>query len=290
MNNKLIGSIIMIAITIIMTATLLMPVLNEAERGYETAEFSNAGGWGAEKITSATIELDISDSLTYNGAAWNVGSGKIPMLITENYLFQINAGSLSSNDLIYCDESGPSRATVKTMSLELANGNLDLTYTDTSDVETTTTIPCTWAYIITSTDAKEYMAYNLYGTSKSVYCNSVKDFNAVGYYMNGSSIEKVYSANNGAAMINNVDTTVTLNGFTEVSGYNDVYSGTITYTNGFAVVDGESVAYPWFVVLPTEITGYVEPDHTYTSLLSALPIMIIVSIVVGAVALISRRE
>lgn len=291
-KSSLIIGIVVVSVAIILTATVLVPVLDDAKKGYETESFDNPSGFGSEKVTDAAISVDVSTStLTMDGESWAVSGGKIPMFMAENYLFQINSGSLGSNDLVYCDENGPVRVTVKEMELALSNKTITLNYTDSDDNEVSTTIPCNWAYKVTGVDSAKYQLYNLYGTSKAVYYHSVTDFAAVGYTMSGSAISKVYSASNGDATVNNVDTTIQINGFTEVSGYNQVYSGNITYNNGFGIVDGDSTAYPWFVALPSAVIGYVEPDDGYSSLLSAIPVIMIVAILLAVVGVfVSRRE
>lgn len=290
MKNNILALVITLTVGIILAGSLLMPVISEAQRGYETETFTNPSSYGAEYVTAATITLE-SGTLKYNDAAYTVGNSKIPMIVADNLNFQINASSTGSNNIIYCDADGPVRSdNIKALDLTLADGSIELTYTDANDVEETTTIPCSWAYVITTTTGvRDYTIYNLYGSSKNVYYNSIKDYHANGYTMSGDTIESVVSVSEGAAILNDEAATLQVSGFTEVSGYNEVYSGTISYNTGISVTDGETTVYPWFVVLPTTVTGYVEPDKAM-DILSVIPVLIIASLVVVASSVIILRR
>lgn len=290
-KNNLLTLVITLTVGIILAGSLLMPVISDAQRGYETETFTNPSGYGAEYVTTATITLE-SGTLKYNDAAYTVGNSKIPMIIADNLNFQINANSTGSNNIIYYDADGPVRSdNIKALDLTLADGSIELTYTDANDVEETITIPCSWAYVVTTTaGVKDYTVYNLYGSSKNVYYSSIKDYHANGYTMSGDTIESVASVSEGAATLNGEEATLQVSGFTEVSGYNQVYYGTISYNAGISVTDGETTVYPWFAVLPTTVTGYVEPDKAM-DILSAIPVLIIASLVlIASSAIILRRD
>lgn len=290
MKNNILILVITLTVGIILAGSLLMPVISEAQRGYETETFTNPSGYGAEYVTTATVTLE-SGTLKYNDAAYTVGNTKIPMIVADNLNFQINAQSTGSNNIIYCDANGPVRSdNIKALDLTLANGSIELTYTDANDVEETTTIPCSWAYVVTTTTGvRDYTLYNLYGSSKNVYYSSIKDYHANGYTMSDDTIESMVSVSEGAATLNNEDATLQVSGFTEVSGYNQVNAGTISYNTGISVTEGETTVYPWFAVLPTTVTGYVEPDKAM-DLLSAIPVLFIVGLVIVASSLIVLRR
>lgn len=278
-----------LAIAIIVIASVLIPVLNDAERGYKTEKFDNPAGNYAEKITAGSIEFSIADStLKLNGNDWT-STGKIPMFVADNFLIQMN-GSNNQSNITYYAGSAVRVDNAKSINMTYANKTINLTYVDSSDNEVSVNIDSKWAYAVTNGESGSYIAYNLYATSKTVYYSSVGDFAASGYAMNGDVAQSIYSIGNGVATINGVAADLNINGFTEVDGYNQLYTGAISYNKGLGIVDGDNTVYPWFVVMPAQVDGYVEPSQGYTALLAAIPVMVIVALLVAAVSIIAKRE
>ena len=290
MNTKLIIGSVTIAVAVIVLAAVLMPVLEDAETIKEDVVFDNPTGFAAQKVTSGSVEMNKSTStMKLNGNDWT-STSKIPVFMANNFLLQIKGSDLTT-DLVYYD-SGPVRVdSLKEINLTFSNKVISLSYVDSSDNTVSVTINTTWAYAIPNDgESYDYVVYNLYGTSKSVYYHDAKEFAAVGYGNSGGSISEVYSAANGAATINGVATSIVINGFTEVSGYSQIYSGSISYNTGFGLDNNGVTVYPWWVALPSHPVGLEESEAGYAPILAAIPALIIVAILVGVLAIAVRRS
>lgn len=290
MEIKLAIGAVTVAVAIIVLAAVLMPVLDDAEVVYDKATFDNPTMYGAEKVTTGSVEMKKADStMKLNGESWT-STAKIPVFMGNNFLLQMKGSDLST-DMIYYSNSTPIRVdSLKEINMTYADKVINLSYVDSSDNTVTATIPSAWAYAIPNdSESHPYVVYNLYGTSKSVYYHDLKEFAAFGYATSGNDITKVYSAGNGSATINGSNVAIELSGFTEVTGYTQVYSGSISYNTGFGLDDSGTTVYPWWVALPSQVIGYEPSDASYAPILAAIPALIIVAIIVGILAFALRR-
>ena len=148
MEIKLAIGAVTVAVAIIVLAAVLMPVLDDAEVVYDKATFDNPTMYGAEKVTTGSVEMKKADStMKLNGESWT-STAKIPVFMGNNFLLQMKGSDLST-DMIYYSNSTPIRVdSLKEINMTYADKVINLSYVDSSDNTVTATIPSAWAYAI----------------------------------------------------------------------------------------------------------------------------------------------
>lgn len=275
MNNKVVMTLIAITIGLIVLANVYMPVFDDF-KDTEVIRYNNTDLNYAISIDGThSIEWSGGDTYLIDGVESSTPSNR-PIFISDKFvLLWLSAPSIQV--FYYDPDTGnPGRITnISALTCNIDNNNVTINYTvgETSASMTDTAV---WGFIRTTNG--DYSLIDVY--------------NAPIYYNNVNQIYSVAYATNGTAFVSfNGDVTypsgsVEFNG-TKIENTNDLYSTTRT---SIVVTDSNGTELsPAGVIVPKEVTGTKEPEHTYVGLLGAIPIVVILALVLLALAPVIRR-
>lgn len=299
-TKNMVGTIVTLAVVVVCVAAIMMPVLNDATTTEKT--FTNEGVYyyGIFGTTDTyTFEFDASDgSITVNDTEIDTLSGvtsgtTYSLLATDDTILRY--GYNSSNQEYYLQTVGATNAsTADTIVATISEGALSVTYT-TDGTDTVKTISFTELYAIVPTED----AAVLKQSSSEVYIKGDSELFASGLttvtaWTNMFHFEGTYddgitiSSGNTAATFDNIEWNIE-----EVDGYEDLYKLTSIEFDITISDTTKHATYSYFAV-PTEVTAEktVHFSDGENTLLNAIPVLVIVALVIGAVgiAITSRRD
>lgn len=303
MNNTLLGKIIAITLMVILSATLLIPIVNDQadaiEKMDDTVLYNEPKA--STYIGGVTKMAPLEDTnvfawdgttLTLNGDAVDLtyfATAK-PLVVSQKLFMTGNSGGWG---ITVCgklnDAATESTRTIRNSTTDLTEMTLTFTGTDAilayvvSDVTNTVTVAQTWGFAPSSSGSyvamRKEMVNDLYYTNE-IWSNS----NSNGYMVS-------YNLADGGMV--NGQTTTSVNTSTLVDS-TDIYKATIG-----ADVTGDSIQVNSVAGNPQRLMAYVVPasvsyspgDYDYIGgLLLVIPLIVIVSIVIMAVGLVMRRN
>lgn len=313
MNMKIPKIVIMTAISLIVIATVLIPVINDAQEvaGASITKINGGTGHTFKEMVPGDVLECVSvysdnartDTWTLNGntvlnegvqgVTWDWG------LISDVYFMQINApnnSAIGSSQNITGTPGAPTYLT----GANSTNPNRSYSWTMNDDKsisyvysigETTydpLVVESKWAYVISSLEDGAYMSAQLTTNSYYAKLNST-DVILAGNYTTGNLDTGYYYGKDGVLTVVNTSYTGSVN-FTQTktNGTTDIYDTllTVTISDG---VDDETFS-PYRALVPYQVTGHESAGAAY-SLYGVLPIMVIAAVVIGVVGLILiRRE
>lgn len=310
MEMKIVGITVAILVSITLLAGVLMPVLDDATATTDT--FTNESFYGLSAIddnTDVTIVWKVAtpQKITVNGEDVDLStlpSSRSYTLIGSSstmvrYTYVGGVAYLETLGTQYVNNN--SNATNYTQVTFTING-MTMTYLD--DRSTPITYDYTLSgdayYIVPS--GGEYTEV-MKDASKPVYVLGDSDIHLIGSTLSnpiigvygegsiddGITLSTVYKANTVTTDVTYSDVTATT---TEVSGYNDLYllekfEFTITYNTDQSI----DSTYTYFVV-PSEVTAERSVHFTdnQNALFAVIPMLVIVAILIGVVALVIRSR
>jgi hypothetical protein len=297
MNMKIVGISLAAFIGIIVLGSVLMPILDDATAKTDT--FKNDGYFYVDSVSDEeSINYVFANNvLTINGVPVDNPSGSvypdcITVFYTEHIVFRYDAG--------YIKIRGQVNSNATAINLVVTEGTITGTYTSsTGDHD------ADWTYteftgMVTSEESR-IMAKNVpqYINSDSLIdttgLSHPTGFDFFVIHLTGSMDDGItvnlYNQNTGAAITNVTVSNATVNA-TPVSGYEDLYqlnSVTFTLTDSNSV--SADVTYTIYTV-PSEVTAErsVHFNDGQIAIFDAIPIMIIVAILLGVIALVVRSK
>lgn len=275
MNNKVVMTLIAITIGLIVLANVYMPVFDDF-KDTEVIRYNNTDlNYAISLGGTHSIEWSGEDTYLLDGVETSTPSNR-PIFISDK-LVLIWLESPSIQAFYYNSDTGVSGRLVNVSALtcNIDNNNVTVNYTigGTSSSLTETVV---WGFIRTTTGDYSFMDQ----PNIPIYYNNVNQIYSVAYAVGGTS----YVSFNGD------DTypsgSVEFNGV-KIENTNDLYS---TKRTSIVVTNSTGDEFtPTGVIVPKEVTGTKEPEHTYVGLLGAIPIVVILALVLLALAPVIRR-
>lgn len=302
MNTKqIVTGVVALVVAIVITVACAIPVISDSTKTEDT--FTNTGYFYVDAVVDdESITYDYEDhSLKVNDVPVDLPTGSqypdgLTIIYTEHICIRYDGGDLKVR--------GVTSHSISAMNITVTEGNITGTYAWTTSPETTRDIAWTYEEFVGMVpDATNRVMCK----SEPQYLNSDSHIETTGLtkltninqtyvvHISGSIDDGItvnfYSSSDGSEI-----TTVTAENITtntvEVSGYDDLYKlNSITFT----ATDGEhtdDVTYTIYTI-PVEVTAErtYHPDSTLSTMINVIPVLLIVSIIIGAVALfISNRR
>lgn len=295
--NKTISVVITAALVIIITGSVLVPIITDAQDTQRTvynndisqrySELFN----GSDSILDQDIELYVESftdntlRITKNGAVSTLAAqryqGTLLMCDAMNIRWDPGNGNFRmSSDTI--DGSISQTNLVAPLTITIDNGII--TVTDSSDTpKVYTATPTKWLFI--PNDAGEWET--ILESSGNFYLNGLDQV----YFSTNSNTIGFYDGNGGELEAATGVYSWTFDGMEKDDRYTDLYVANLSQ---FTVDDelGEIVGddfVPFQVIIPRSVDAHTEANISALALLGAIPVIILISLV-ASIALIFRRD
>ena len=284
MNNKLLMSVIGIALGIILIGSMLAPVISDAQKNLgETVTKTNnvLGNYYCEPTEDMT--------LTISAEGWIVNDQIITgnyrqIVFADSFVIQTNspesatygyimAKSLSDPIYLYSAEG-----TSYTVSFEGSKVTVAKTGTPTPLFES----EFDWAFMICppATDGAWGTISRVSG--QDIYLLNDSQFYLSGYYYTGAN-KTFYSYHNGELFTGAYDGACTPD-MALAPGTTDIYM-----LSALEITVGEESFTPYLLLVPLEVTGHEDKGPLY-SLVGVIPVIVLVAVLASAGAIIYNRK
>lgn len=285
MNNKLVPGIIMAAIAIILAGSLLVPIIQDYDDNAKVIKNNTTTNLAAVVGEDHEIVFDYDTGALTIDDADKTPTAQLGVIVSD----QMNIIYNTTPNLQLFSSQHPTGVVSITSdaTITIEDKKITITYaTDTVEEYT-----CEWIYLYDANG--DYGIYRLYNQSKTVYLNDLNQ-------MHGSNILTTTSdwfafTGKDVTLASSTETVTADVTTGEVTGTKDILSISIGGNGtGYSFdVDNSGTDYtvhPWIYVVPNEVTGYSEVDNTIVPLMHALPILVIVAILVGTLAIFIRAK
>lgn len=285
MNAKSIAmGVVAMVVATVLVVTCAVPIITDSVATEDT--FENSGYFYMTDTTTSHTYVFDGTKWTVDGEVLNHTLAGVNVIATD-YLFIRDVGQVR----------GGVNATMKSCSLTVANGTITGTYVDGSDQTQTANWSFTTFYGATN-DKAGYIMSNR-NNSPIAYVKGDSDVFGYGLTSLGGNQQTFQITGNkdDGITVTCPNTSVTISdvsyNLTPVNGYIDLYTFTsVTFTATLSGTDYD-VTYD-IVVLPSEVTAErsVHVDGPTGDILAVIPILMVLGIVIGAVALFltNRRD
>lgn len=291
----LVPAIIVIVVGVIFSVSLLVPVVNDAIDDAKTI-YNNESGFysliASDESGAVTGSIDENNVLTINGETIS-GTSQRSALMSDNFYLRYSG---SAHTLNYWDADNSVMASISHVPVEFTAENGVLTYTDKSvEPEVTVTIPYTW-FAYNTAQESDYRDIVTTGTAKTLYVNDITQIYSVGKLSDATGLVSINKGQLGKTYDGD-DVTLTLTTH-EVPNVRDVVSVQVSTGEvsdikyNLTVDDTTTSAFTGNILVPYKVVGINEyPGEGYIELISVIPILVIVGILLGVIALLfARRE
>lgn len=288
MNNKLITLVLTLVIGIIVTGSVLMPVLDNAkEINNPHQDYSNVN---ANTVSYGAI--DNGTDFVYDGSSFTINdveSSKTSSVAfaSDTCFMYFDSGSVPK--LFYVDDSTYSRIQdITAFDIVVNNGSFSGTVT-TSDGNT----PIDYTYSTYALCPNSNGNYVLCDANFS-HDYTVKSIDQI-WTLKYSGANYYFSTIGDAIKVNGVDAGTCTVDATAVEGMVTGYTVTVNKTSDSDVSYSynDTTYYPHYVIVPKsvslELSGY-ENNATWLNLMSVIPVVVIVAIFMTAVGAIALRR
>ena len=291
MDNKILTLCITLVVGVILVGSLLVPVLNETEKDYKvTNGFGNLATLDDDgndvitgEITQTKIEIN-SDSwtradLTYNWTAPIVADTfVVKTLVTSGAVSISFAYILNGTSTVLTTDSNH----VATISVAAEEGTAEITVTySDSTSDTSLTIPYNWIVYMDKEGNQVIQTLPWTGTFDYIaYFNNFSDIRGASYK---STTFYSYVGENltyGTTSYTASATTSDVSGVVNVDMMSNNGANLVFDTNKYIDI----------IVAPLTVYGTTETMDGYAKLFNVIPLLVIVSLVLGAVGFITVRR
>lgn len=281
--NKIIGVFIGLAVGVIMVASLLMPVINDAVDATKVVYNNEEGQYSSIIGEDMTIEVIESYNLSVNGVPVELINGEIPAIVTDSFMVKIDTLN-SGNYIAYYSETTGSVRTNNFVSLTItiSDNNANIVVGNDEPVS----IPISWGYIASTTGD-----YRAIWIPFEVKINNISQFcganwiGTTGKFASYHGDKVLYDGNEITANYN-------LTPYNQAEGIYSLKQGETGNDYSFEI-DNNGTPYtvtPFLCIVPAEITGTVSGGTASNGLLMAIPLLVIVALIVSAVSIIRFRD
>lgn len=299
MNMKIVGITVTALVSLVVLAGVLMPVLDDATATTDT--FTNEGYFAMNKITatddqthtiawsSSNAGILVVDGVNIDVSSFDTGSLNYSIFATETDYFRIASDGSKLSWVQFRGGQAVSKIASTTFSATIGSGTVSALF-DSNETPTTTTY--TDAYIISSDGTGPYVmkkankdAYML--ADSLIYGMGITD--SVSYLVSGDIEDisvTVVQASGSTVTVSNEEVT-----YTPVNGYVGLYSfSNVTFDYTKDATPG-TATYS-YVIVPHEVTAERSVHFTdnQNALLAVIPMLVIVAILIGVVALVIRSR
>lgn len=290
MKTNILTLVITLTLGVILVGSILSPIIIETEKDYKvTNGFGNLATLDEDgndvitgEITQSKIEIN-SDSWTREDLTFNwtcpfvADTFVVKTLVTANAMSINFACIINGTSTILNTDSN----NVKTLAIEAEEGSasVTITYSD-STPETSLTIPYTWVTYMDNEGDHVVQTLPWSGTFDYLaYYNDVKDLRGADF-KSGTFYSYVgYDVTYGTTAYTATATTSDVSGVVNVH-YMDNNGSNFKFNSINIGV----------VVAPLTVYGTTEAMDGYAGLFNVLPLLVIVSLVLGAVGFITVRR
>lgn len=300
MDNRIVMISIAAVIGIIVLGSVLMPILDDATTTEDT--FTNEGLWRMKVLENGDTYSLSSGAWSYNGdeiipSATASANANSNVVVGDTWLVRATGGVRGNN------MSGNSTNTV------VVGNNDEVTFTGSGMSGTTTQTLTGYGastdgdYVMTSYTQSAYLKGDseVYATGVSIKNNDYVVVHITGSIDDGFTVTAAGMYWPGDPTYSNFTITNVVADYTPVSGHEDLYqlnkitadlSYTVTPTGGAdPYTSSMSVTYSSYVV-PYEVTAERSVQFTpgQNAIFAAIPVMIILAVLLGVVALVIRSR
>ena len=285
MENKLVTVTVLAAVAVIMIGALLMPIITDYDNDVKVVKNNTTS-----RLAALIGDEDHTITYTASTKALTIdGTDMTPttnrgVLYTDlfNILYQIN----ETNPIEFYNSDTKSRVVVSTdCTITITGKTVNVAY-GTYDHD----FDCSWLYMMDNNGT--FGMFNLYNLNTTLYINSLND-------LHGSNVLVTTNdwfsyVGDKVTLISGTDLTATVT-TTPVSGTEDIVAISVGGNGtGYSFdVDNSGTPYtvhPWIVIAPIEVTGYSETNNAVIPLLYTLPVLLIMAIIIGVLALVFRSK
>lgn len=288
MNNKLIVSVIGVTLGLILTGSVLVPVLSDAERtSGEIVTYDNLNGrYGADAyyMTEGSVSATMGpEGVLINGVLWyDIGTQNTRTIFSEAFALLKTPGAATGAIIFYDDNNRTVNInTSSSFSLSASNGAYTV---EVNGAEYTGTYSKVYYEDLAGTD---YILLNI-ATTAHAYVSSIDDVFCGGFYSTGAlDTPYLYEKGVGSTSVENYVCSATYS-MALVDGTTDIYD---LKNFNIVITDGESTESfnPYVVVVPATVSGHKINEAT-TSLFMAIPVLVILALLMMAATTIRSRN
>lgn len=280
MNNKLIGILLGITVSIILVGSVLVTATDTKQ--YRTY-VDNLDGYAAT-IADADDALDVTMS-------WDSTTKKL-IVNDVDYAYSVNDVAYFSNNSMlkvttvspFCEwvHEGTVTTGLKTISLTISDGTVSAEWETTGGTTGTGTSDYDW--ICLRDNAGTDRIGNVITSAKTVYydqANPIYAANSTSGYTVSWIGDKCYYQGE--------EVPCTLTG---TQYRNDVYSATLSFqnTSNLSGTVNDSETYPYFYAVASSIDCSSQLENNTWNLIEIIPIFVIIAILMMAVGMVVRRD
>lgn len=283
LNNKLVTTIITLTVVVIAVATILMPVINNASSDETYTNVLEAGTTYALDIiepsnSNVEITTDITNSkLLVNGQEYIIDSTHEAAIMMDGGYFRFASVNDALTTLYAYQGMNAQASTTNEATVTILNGDVAFNSGSISQSWNTNDF-----IFIPSTSGEYYLRAPTNGPQ---YINSINDI-----YVSAITNNKLVWGH-GNTLTDGTDSyeAVLTSNVQLVDGSTNVYE--LPDMKSYRMMDGGSGFYPSRVIVPASVEGTSEGWDSAAALLQAIPVLLIVSLVLGTIGLITvRRE
>lgn len=286
MNKNLIAFAITSMVAIVLIGSVLMPILDDASTTpVMMTNSTTSHDFGTMDSVRDPAQYDVVITVDRTDDTLSIGAREID-LTTTYFALVTDSGAIRINQNAgYLNYAGStSQVTVSDgFTITVVDGVYTLV-TDAAEPSTYTWTSTEWAFI---TNLAGNGAYRLFSGSSTYYVNDVNQiWFAHCISTNSLGFVSAHGAKALAVSQSNAELTMGLTA-TEVSGYTDLL--TFTSPSAYAVADGDYAgASSGYIVLPITVTAHAE-SVAWQSMLFVIPVILIMSLIIGAAVLVRTR-
>lgn len=277
-TGKLMGVILTLVVAVLIIATVMVPVISDAQKTAGVVHNYSNSGHGYDLIEDDTVVFTCKTGQEYytvNGVNYPLAAGASIMEVVMSDAISITQVGQTYLTINYLDQTPQFNPSFSGRNISIVFENGTATYSNNNEV--VYSAPYTYVYCLS--DDGEYRS--VYGTNP-VYVNSINDIIMSGSYTTGEN-DTYYSLYKGELKLSE-DYTGSVNiTFNLVEGMTDVY----TIQNPAILVESESFV-PWQYVVKADITGHEAKGSAY-SLYGVIPVIVLVSLLGVAVSLVRSK-
>lgn len=280
--HKLIQASIMAAIGVIIFSSLLVPIIDGAQDGYNET-FTNTGA-GQVYVT----EVKEDTVINYTGTALTINDVNIPAFgsrcsFTSDNAFMYHGGTPGSSKIFAWDGDSYENPTFTEYTATIDVDTKTITIIGLVDsVETTINCSYNWCYV--TAIAGDYISIDS-NFSRDFYINSINDIKSVEYNNAGY----VFSSNGGVLRVNGVDQGTVNYTTTEINDYTNLekihVEKLISNTGLYYTFNNNDYSVHW-TIAPYTVQAHLNADDSIIQLFGVIPLIVIFGLifaVVGAV-------
>lgn len=282
MNNKLIPIVLTLVVGIILAGSVLVPVLNDAQKDLgdpitKTNPVYNS--WYRDIEPTDVWEMS-STGYVLNDETMDTGYRQA--VFGDSFVLYLNALNLDNIGYVIGknDENPTQLVNTKSYTITFDNNTISIVDGDNTAVYSK---EYTWAYTLCpSEDTAKWGTITRIGDGDTTYILNNNQVVLSGYYYTGDN-DTFYSYKDGTLYIGSYEGGMEITK-TLVDGTTDIYK-----IDTEVVTVGDETFTPYITLVPISVTGHATAGASY-SLLGAIPIMVIVALIMGAVGMIVAKR